>query len=131
MNDIGTLLSNDPYQNQSYATSDGFPPPYTSPDQTPATVAAPVPSSDTNPFDNIWSNLKAWDANAGQWVSDAVHNDYESVKNAANTVLADVGKPLAAVTDYATNKIILIVAVLAVGLYLVGKGGAVKANVII
>lgn len=140
MDSIDQLLNSDPYQNQSYGSSDGFPASTpTSPDQVQAVQSAPVKTPDSP---GVWSRfsdllsgtgdtLKQWDTDAGAWLQTTVKDDYASIKSGLGTVVGDIASPIKNMSDYFTTKFIIIVAVVAVGLYLVGKGGAVKANVIV
>lgn len=140
IDDVQNLLSSDPYQNMSVGTSniDGFPTQTNETNQNVVVSAVPVQAVDTSIssrlgdlFSGTADKLKTWDNEAGAWIVNTVKDDYNTIKSAAGTVAGDLASPIKSISDYATNKIIIIVAVLAVGLYLVGKGGAVKANVIL
>lgn len=82
-------------------------------------------------WDSFWSKVKSYDAQAGNWVIQAVKDDYGLLKGATSTVVGDVAAPVQGVIDNAYWKIILVVIVLGGVIYFAGKSGAVKANVIV
>lgn len=97
-----------------------------------AVSAAPVENQDSSMatrfeswIGNLGTSVKTFDSNAASWVVTEAKSGYETVKNAAGTVAGDIAKPITSIVDYGTTKIYILVALLAVGLYFVGRGGLV------
>lgn len=104
-------------------------------ESTIASVQDPPPISTAA---KVWNTIKQDSQSAGTWVESEIGSIYDGSKNVVSQVYGDVSKGVGAVASDVTSPLrstymylILGIIVIAGAIYFIGKGGAVKANVIV
>lgn len=103
-----------------------------------STVNSISPPPQISSAQSWWGIIKQDAQGAGAWVENEVSNVYQGTKNVVSTVYSDVssgvGRVASDVSEPARQTywyILVAVVVVAGALYYIGKGGAIKANVIL